>query len=287
MGIDARILLRVRGNKPTDEQLTLWSWDIANAIGAEKFFINDGLPPDEYHKASEAWHAAFNAHPSYQDLQACRAGNDFLKLQAVRETILAAIGAAPRELRRAIDLCHDHRYIEENEEYAEIKAIPQAARAPGRIYCQDGDPIVSAEGEWLLRVSLWSRWYDKGYERGDLLTICAVAEWCEVNVPNCEVWYGGDSSGVLAKPFPDTVRRDLRRYLYSADGRDYFNRGWTSFNETRVLPPKCALCTPEERRTCAGGGSGGATVFIDCGGCGKRFRTDDAGKTWCVPPKDQ
>lgn len=40
MGIDARLFIRYRGNKPTDDQLKLWSWDLCTAIGAEKFFIS-------------------------------------------------------------------------------------------------------------------------------------------------------------------------------------------------------------------------------------------------------
>lgn len=40
MGIDARMFLRYRGDKPTDEQFKLWSWDLCAAIGADKFNIN-------------------------------------------------------------------------------------------------------------------------------------------------------------------------------------------------------------------------------------------------------
>ena len=49
MGIDARIVVRYRGEKPTQEQLSRWSWDLCRAVGARHFFISDGLPPAEYH----------------------------------------------------------------------------------------------------------------------------------------------------------------------------------------------------------------------------------------------
>ena len=37
MGIDAEIMIRYRGEKPSDDQLNRWSWDIASAIGAFGF----------------------------------------------------------------------------------------------------------------------------------------------------------------------------------------------------------------------------------------------------------
>ena len=138
MGIDARILLRIKGPAPSKAQIKLWSWNIAASIGAEHFLLN--------------------------------------KIEG----------------RGAIRLSNSSSWDEPGE--------------TGKIYSQDGPCIKANLGETLLEVSLWSRLYTVGYERGDLLTLCAVAEWCEQNIPECEVWYGGDSSGVVAEPWPEVAR---------------------------------------------------------------------------------
>lgn len=96
--------------------------------------------------------------------------------------------------------------------------------APGRAWVQDGPTLYANEDETFLEVHLWTRYYGVGYERGDLDTICNTAEWCERNIPNCEVWYGGDSSGIEVEPFPAEARNALKAHLLSPKGRDYFNR---------------------------------------------------------------
>lgn len=155
---------------------------------------------------------------------------------------------------------------------------------PGRVYRQDGPDVIAEIGECLLQVHLFDRYYGVGYERGDLLTQCGIAEACEVIVPGCEVWYGGDSSGVLLHPWPDEVRRDLRRHLYSPQGRDYFKesdllKGSSARRGEEWEPPRCALCasTPMERF-----GYGNGYGAYSCLSCGQRLMTKDAGMTWMV-----
>lgn len=147
------------------------------------------------------------------------------------------------------------------------------------IYKQDGPEITPRPGESLVRVNVMS----VGYERGDLLFLCALAEWCELNVQGCEVWYGGDSSGVLAAPWPAAERDKLRRHLYTPDkGRDYFS-GWESpivAKDPRPDVSACRLCLPEKRP--ARLGSGPSYVAYHCHGCGLYFTTHDAGVTWTV-----
>jgi len=256
MGIDARIVIKYRGDKPTDDQLARWSWDICRALGAKHFFINDGLPTAEYGPAIAAWHKAFKAHPLCPQYEA---GDG-----AAHKSILEAIGPAPDELRRAIAFARN---------YEEDEAIRD-----GRVYSQDGPPVFAADGEWLLEVSVWTRYYGVGYERGDILFICSVAEWVEANMQPCEVWYGGDSSGVLLERFDSAARTKLRQHLYSQSGRDYFNYGMESKFGT---PSPCGLCVKGENRF-QQYGMGANYAAVSCGGCGKSFETRDSGKTWTV-----
>lgn len=251
----------------TDDDLTRKSWDLCRAIGAEKFFISDGLPASEYHAAYADWREAFERHPQYEDFQA-----DDGRQEVVRQRIIADIGITPVLRRRAIELT-ESLYP---DELADLDGIPETHRHPGMVYAQDGDPILAMDGEVLLSVSLWSRWYGVGYERGDLLTICAVAEWLEINMAPCEVWYGGDSSGVLAEPFPESRRLELRRHLYSQAGRDYYQHERTG---TFPTPKPCGLCVPGENRFNRHG-FGQSYVAVNCAGCGRCFASRDGGNTW-------
>lgn len=151
--------------------------------------------------------------------------------------------------------------------------------APGTAYTQDGDRIDALPNECLLEVNVWTRYYGVGYERGDLITLCAIAEWIEMNIPNAEVWYGGDSSGVCAEPWPESARRALRKHLYSSAGRNYFNYG-----KNELTPPPCLLCVPE--RSPAQCGWGKDYVKVHCAGCGISFATRDHGTTWTVDKEE-
>ena len=43
MGIDAKMLIRYRGERPTDADMNRWSWDLCRSIGARHFFTSDGV----------------------------------------------------------------------------------------------------------------------------------------------------------------------------------------------------------------------------------------------------
>lgn len=268
MGIDAEMLIRLRGDKPTDEQLTRWSWDLCRSIGAGKFFTQDGLAPEKYHEAIAAWHAAFKAHPRYQGYQK--------NAKDAHSAILADIGNAPEILRRAIELSCRRYPLEDGD-----TDVPATHRQPGKAWVQDGDPILADEGEWFLEVALWTRYYGVGYERGDLMTICATAEWVEANIPNAEVWYGGDSSGVLAEPFGAAQRAALKKHYYSQQGRDYFNFSSRMPGGVAKMPKPCGLCIPGEPRFNQYGW-GDNYAAVNCQGCGKTFVSRDNGVTWTV-----
>lgn len=284
MGIDAQILVRYRGDKPTDQQLATWSFNLCTSIGADKFLIEDGLKPAEFREAEAKWNDTFQSHPWHERYKAIPYPNwndpQSEKLHAermrigdiIRAATVGAVGEYPTQLWRAIELT-GVRY-------------PKDGEAPGKVYHQDGDSILADEGEWFLEVSLWSRYYGIGYERGDILTICAIAEWLEMNLQPCEVWYGGDSSGVEATPFTESARRDMRRHLYGPKGRDYFDR--SGQNEKHIKPPNpCGLCIPGKPRFSQNGwGREGQWAVFGCSGCAKSFVTEDAGQTFKVRKED-
>lgn len=257
MGIDAEILIRnVPKSTVTDEWLREKSWQLVTAIGSEHFFITDGLPTPEYETARKAWFKAFDEHPRKKDW-------DEKRDPGAHKAITDDIGKAPNVRRLAIDRTMT-RYREDGD--------PD----PGAAYDPDGDRIFAVGDECLLEVSLGGRYYGEGYERGDILTYCAVAEWIEDNIEGAEVYYGGDSSGVLPERFDADRRLQLRKHLYSKAGRDYFRH---DFGSTATTPPACSLCPSDQYRG-SQYGYGQAYAAFHCSGCGKTVDTRDGGKTW-------
>jgi hypothetical protein len=277
MGIDAEILVRIRGDKPSEAQLARWSWDLCAAIGAKHFFIADGIHPSMYQSANEAWLQSFREHPKHALWEEFDKKGDYDARRAVHEEIFADIGKAPQELRRAIELTNERYPLDGDSE------VPKAHWQPGKAYIRDGDPILADSDEWFLEVNLWGRYYGIGYERGDILTYCAVAEWLEQNIPGCVVYYGGDSGGVCAEPFDADARAKLKAHLYSSEGRDYYmhdRRG--SFG----TPAPCGLCVPNENRFDRYGWGQNYSA-VHCSGCGKSFESRDGGVTWAEREKDK
>lgn len=277
MGIDAVLVIQYPGEKPTDEQISRWSWGLAEAIGAEKFSICDGeVTPEAYEAAQAAWVERWQAHPLTKE--------DETVSYEERKRIVADIGEMPRRRTRAIELTNSVYPLDEEscppEDWPEL--TPEL-REPGRCATQDGPLFVAGRNSWLLEVNLWTRYYAEDYERGDILTICAVAEWVEANIPGTVVWYGGDSSGVLLERFDEERRLQLRRHLYSPKGREYFSFMSRAMparaDEVSGKTPKpCGLCIPGEPRFVRNG-FGMSYAAVSCGGCGKSFETRD-GETW-------
>lgn len=256
MGIDAEMLIRIRQDEPpTSDQLTRWGFDLVATFGTSVLFVRPGVE----HPGIDAWHERFNAHPLYSDFRAAT----FDGRRSIRERIVADVGECPPEHRPALALC-------------------KSESGPlGKVWEQDGPDIIADDGEWFVRVSLWGRYYGPGYERGDILSYCAIAEWIEANIPNASVWYGGDSSDVCAEPFDAEARNAMRRHLVSAHGRDYWHSGMG--RRFGGNPEPCSLCIPGEPRFTGCGGSRDYDI-VACGGCGRTFQGRDA--TWTVRPKD-
>lgn len=223
MGIDAEMLIRIRGQKPTEDQIARWSWDLSAATNPSYFFTDaDG----KFHN-----------------------------------------GKIQRALGFSYGRDEEGDYIGSTE---------------GKVWCQDGPDILADDDEWFLEVHLMGRYYGIGYERGDLLAYCAIAEWIEMNIPDASVWYGGDSSGVCAEPFGASERYKLKRHLNGNHGRDYFN-SFSRYAISTPKPPKpCGLCIPGEPRfTRYGwGGINDSYVAMSCAGCGKYFESRDGGENY-------
>lgn len=214
MGIDARMFSRYRGEKPTSDQLKLWSWDLCSAIGGEHFFID------------------------------------------------------AKEGRAALDLSSD--YADDGDE---------SLKDEGKVWHQDGDSIRAEKDEWLVEVSIWTRYYGPGYERGNWQVIIHVAEWMELHVG--PVWYGGDSSGVCASPFGKNERAAMVAHALSESGRDYYKAFEPAPFKT---PPPCSLCVKERGHTRHGWGQG--YIKTHCAGCARSFESRDDGVTWAVVTRE-
>lgn len=138
-------------------------------------------------------------------------------------------------------------------------------------YVQDGPTLRPANGEQFIIVNVSSRWYGKGYERGDLPVLISIAEWLELRIQGSQIWYGGDSSGVLAKSFDACGRRELFQHFVKV-GHDPYSSFFG-----KVGSETCAFCADAPMHGCRGGPGG---VGYVCDGCGlHRLVTHDGTKT--------
>ena len=133
------------------------------------------------------------------------------------------------------------------------------------VYEQDGPDILPAEGEQFLRLSLWSRYYGPGYERGDFAFLYALILWLQRNIPGGSVWYGGDSSGICAEEMTQDALGKLWAHFCehgTAPYRSYFDRDKSG--------PTCDLCGVQMIRY----GFGGAYAAWSCA-CGRNISERD------------
>lgn len=146
------------------------------------------------------------------------------------------------------------------------------------VWEQDGPDINPEPGEKFIKVNIATRYYGINYERGDLALIIMVAEWLERKIPGVSIWYGGDSSGVVAEPFGHKERMELFEHFVKVGGEPYA-RAFERDKTGAVRARSCAFCGGREMiQNMWGGGSKTAGVY--CSGCGLRERTDDGGETW-------
>jgi hypothetical protein len=139
-------------------------------------------------------------------------------------------------------------------------------------YYQDGPTLKPANGETFIRVYLWGRYYGEGYERGDLPLYINVAEWLESRIPNAEVFYGGDSSGVCAMPFNNEARMKLWKYFCQVNHAPYY----FDKNDDGTKRPVCDLCKKPLHRY----GWGRGFAAFSCSGCSLDIETPNKGETF-------
>jgi hypothetical protein len=149
------------------------------------------------------------------------------------------------------------------------------------VYHQDGPTLTPEQGEQFIEVHLWGRYYGPGYERGDWPTIDAICRWFEHRLPGCEVWYGGDSSGVEAEWMSDIVREEMWEH-FATHGHDPYvlnRQGHLQTADDRI----CGFC----RRLMEHYGFGKNYEAWRCNGCGLDEETRDGGTTWTPREKER
>lgn len=132
-------------------------------------------------------------------------------------------------------------------------------------YRQDGPDIEPEDGEFMYGVYVWTRYWGPAYQRGDIAFIVMLAEWLERHIEGCQVWYGGDSSGVLAQHF-DKAMRDEYMNLWALDGEVYgtfFDNG--SHSPAPYRPKSKVYSEPMIRN-----GYGGDFAAFYCPGSGEK-----------------
>ena len=132
------------------------------------------------------------------------------------------------------------------------------------VYEQDGPDIVPGPGETFVKVQPATRYYGEGYERGDLPFLIMLAEWLEARVPDCEVWYGGDSSGVLAEKFDRQARDKLWQHFVNVNHQPYVG----GFAMRGGMAPLCSWCD-EPMAECGWNQRGPGSSLHRCTGCGE------------------
>ena len=151
-------------------------------------------------------------------------------------------------------------------------------------YWQDGPTLKPKDGCQFIEVHLVTRYYGPDYERGDLPAILAVAEWLQARIPDGTVWYGGDSSGVCAKPLERHIKNRLWEHFVEHGHHPYNSH----FDNDGVRPvtdphnpgqprPVCEFCggVPMLRN-----GYGKDYAAFYCEGCRDRVERRDGKELW-------
>lgn len=139
--------------------------------------------------------------------------------------------------------------------------VPQYA---GKVvWTQDAEPEIAGPDEQFIKVHLYTRYYGEGYARGDWPTILMTAKWLELRFPGCEVWYGGDSSGVAAEPLTTELRERLTRLWLTSGTRTYHSAFGGIGGKA---DPVCTCPRCKEPMSVYGWGGGG--TMHHCPGCG-------------------
>ncbi len=146
------------------------------------------------------------------------------------------------------------------------------------VFRQDGDSIYPEPDEQFLELHLWSRYYGPGYARGNWMVLRTTFQLLARLLPGAEIWYGGDSSGVLAEPV--MIRGQPTPWFEKIDNC-WFDSGRESYTHTgrMWLSKGESLICPTCNHHCANIGGGGSKTFYYCYGCETNYVTSQ-GKVW-------
>jgi hypothetical protein len=140
------------------------------------------------------------------------------------------------------------------------------------VWTQDGDPIVADDDEQFIKVNLWGRYYGPDYERGSWPTLRAIIFFLSETIPNGQVWYGGDSSGMCAERADSVFMAKMDRHWVNHARRPYVRYqspgigALFSYPAQRIVPPVCELCDVP-MASCGGSRD---YSFYWCDGCGQK-----------------
>lgn len=137
------------------------------------------------------------------------------------------------------------------------------------------DSDFDATGLWF--VSLYSRYYGEGYERGPGLELAGIVYFLASQPDVIEVRYGGDSSGTHGEVYDQKKALELFE-KFCRDGQlpyqAYFDTARDRKGETR---PDCSYCELPMIRN----GYGGSYAAFYCAGCGESLTLrDEEFKKW-------
>jgi hypothetical protein len=164
----------------------------------------------------------------------------------------------PEENRHAISFV-----LEENRKWAKKYPKDYPNFNPNEtVYSQDGDDIVAEPNEQFLEVHVSDRYYGEDYARGDWKTLSFILMWCVFNIPDSEIWYGGDSSGLCAEHMTsERMNRMTRYYLTSGNDEYWMNK------KGQYICEFCGCCVVNS-------GGGAEVGFYHCGSCNSQWVTN-------------
>jgi ribosomal protein L37AE/L43A len=129
------------------------------------------------------------------------------------------------------------------------------------VYSQDGDDVIAQPNEQFIEVHTFHRYYGEDYARGDWKTLSWIMLWCVYNIPDCEVWYGGDSSGICVERMTPERMQEMTRYYLTKGNDEYWMNGKSIY--------KCEFC----QCGVVNSGGGGEVAFWHCDSCGSQWVT--------------
>jgi ribosomal protein S27E len=133
------------------------------------------------------------------------------------------------------------------------------------------------DDNFYYEIDTFTRYYSKGYARGDWAEISMTINWLRYNFFPCEILYGGDSSDDIPI-LTEEEQEELNKYWYESGRLSYRQ----SEPQNELFAQKCPNCDEKMTQYMWSGGNG----EINCLGCRYTLKTEDQGKTWQEKTKE-